>query len=389
MSEGIGKGPLMRYFNHIHVEGFRRLSNFKLELRPLCVLIGANASGKTSVLDAFSLLARSAAGQLKKTLSDMGGISANLTGGDAGRMVFEVSSETAGGEPIHYRLVLKPQGVGYDVDEETLYSRTPTSFLGYIQSLHRATKYLVTRTVERPPRRQPEPGETFLSIDPGEFAESLGFYKQLVSIAHYHTLDVGPRSAVRLPQPMRPADVPGAEGEDLVSCLYTIRESNRDRFELIEETLRAGFHDFQRLDFPPVAAGTLAMTWRDKRFSKPFYMHQLSEGILRFLWLVALLQSPGLPAVTLIDEPEVSLHPELLGLLADLLREASSRTQLIVATHADRLVRFLEPNEVVAMDLQEDGTAAAAWADTLDLDAWLKEYSLDEVWGMGRMGARA
>ena len=186
---------------------------------------------------------------------------------------------------------------------------------------------------------------------------------------------------------MRPADLPGVDGEDLVSCLYSIRESNRDRYELIEETLYAGFHDFQRLDFPPVAAGTLAMTWRDKRFSKPFYMHQLSEGVLRFLWLVTLLQSPGLPAVTLIDEPEVSLHPELLGLLADLLREASTRTQLIVATHADRLVQFLEPKEVVAMDLKDDGTTNAAWADTLDLDAWLKEYTLDEVWGMGRIGS--
>ena len=188
-----------------------------------------------------------------------------------------------------------------------------------------------------------------------------------------------------MPQPLQPAKLPGVDGEDLVSCLFSIRESDRDRFDLIEGTLHAGFHDFERLDFPPVAAGTLAMTWRDKRFSKPFYMHQLSEGVLRFLWLVTLLQSPGLPAVTLIDEPEVSLHPELLGLLADLLREASMRTQLIVATHADRLVRFLEPKEVVAMDLKEDGTTGAAWADTLDLDAWLKEYTLDEVWGMGRM----
>jgi predicted ATPase len=240
-----------------------------------------------------------------------------------------------------------------------------------------------------PPRRQPEPGETALSVDPGPFPEPLALYKQLVSIAHYHTLDVGQRSAVRLPQPLQPAKLPGVDGEDLVSCLFSIRESDRDRFDLIEGTLHAGFHDFERLDFPPVAAGTLAMTWRDKRFSKPFYMHQLSEGVLRFLWLVTLLQSPGLPAVTLIDEPEVSLHPELLGLLADLLREASMRTQLIVATHADRLVRFLEPKEVVAMDLKEDGTTGAAWADTLDLDAWLKEYTLDEVWGMGRMGARS
>ena len=129
--------------------------------------------------------------------------------------------------------------------------------------------------------------------------------------------------------------------------------------------------------------------WRDRRFSKPLYANQLSEGMLRFLWLATLLQSPQLPAVTLIDEPEVSLHPELLSLLADLFREASRRTQVVVATHSDRLVRFLKPSEVVVMDSTDDGMAKLTWADRLDLKEWLDEYSLDEVWRMGRMGARA
>jgi predicted ATPase len=144
-----------------------------------------------------------------------------------------------------------------------------------------------------------------------------------------------------------------------------------------------------RLDFPPVAAGILAMTWKDSNFTRPFYMHQLSEGTLRFLWLATLFQSPGLTAVTLLAEPEVSLHPELLSLLSESMGEASARTQLIVATHADRLIRFLEPNEVIAMDREEDGSVRATWADQLDLDAWLEDYSLDEVRSRGLMGGRA
>jgi predicted ATPase len=91
----------------------------------------------------------------------------------------------------------------------------------------------------------------------------------------------------------------------------------------------------------------------------------------------------------MIDEPKVSLHPELLGLLADLMREASARTQLIIATHSDRLIRFLEPKEVVVMDPDDDGLATATWADDLDIEKWMQEYTLDEVWRMGRMGGRA
>jgi len=221
------------------------------------------------------------------------------------------------------------------------------------------------------------------------FAEPEEFRKQLASSTHYHALDVSAKAPVRLPQPMRNATLPGRNGEELVSCLYMIRETDNNRFESIEDTLRAGFPSYERLNFPPVAAGTLAMTWKDSTSPNPFYMHQLSEGTLRFLWLVTLLQSPGLTSVTMIDEPEVSLHPELLSLLADLFREASARTQLIVATHADRLVRFLKPDEVIATTIKEDGSAAFEWGDEFELDEWLKEFSLDQLWQMGRLGGRS
>ena len=200
---------------------------------------------------------------------------------------------------------------------------------------------------------------------------------------------VGPRSPVKLPQPMKPATLPGVDGEDLVPYLYYLRESNRERFDVIVDSLRAAFADLEELSFPPVAAGVLAMTWKDKNFKKPIYMNELSEGTLRFIWLVSLLLSPNLSTVTMIDEPEVSLHPELLGMLPDIMREASRRTQLIVATHSDRFIRFLRPEEVVVMDIDESGCATATWADSMDVEAWLAEYSLDEVWRMGRMGGRA
>jgi len=191
-----------------------------------------------------------------------------------------------------------------------------------------------------------------------------------------------------MPQKMQPATHPGANGEDLISCLYYLRETERDRFEAVEDTLAVAFPGFRRLNFPPVAAGTLAMTYEDSNFSKPLYMNQLSEGTLRFLWLITLLESPDLTGVTLIDEPEVSLHPQLLSILPEIMREASERTQLVVTTHSGRFIRFLEPSEVLVLDAEE-GLAKPAWADTLDLDQWLREYELDELWVMGRLGGKS
>jgi predicted ATPase len=111
--------------------------------------------------------------------------------------------------------------------------------------------------------------------------------------------------------------------------------------------------------------------------------------MLRFLWLITLLYSPGLTEVTLLDEPEVSLHPELLSILVDVMREVSENKQIVVATHSDRLVRFLRPEEVIVMDFNDDGSVRATWADSLDLNKWLEDYSLDEVWRIGRMGGRS
>jgi len=123
------------------------------------------------------------------------------------------------------------------------------------------------------------------------YREPENLRKTLASCTYYGALDISEKSPIRLPQTMRPAKLPGARGEDLISCLYDLRESDQDRFEWVENILSVAFPDFERLNFPAVAAGTLSMTWTDRNFDQPFYVHELSEGTLRFLWLVTLLQS--------------------------------------------------------------------------------------------------
>jgi predicted ATPase len=379
-------------FKELSIQGFRRLSDVRFSLRPLSVMIGANGTGKTSVLNVLSLLANSAQGKLSEAITDLSGLTSILTYDRAEELHLGISMTVPGHEPLEYSLRLKPQGVSYVINEEILSQQRqphPKPFL-HIDSHGPDIKYFEAdqRKLVRP-NWEHKPLETSLSQVPKMFREPEDFRNRLSSSTFYHVLNVDPRSPVRLPQPMRPATLPGRNGEELVSCLYYLREAERARFEAIEDALRAAFPRFDRLDFPPVAAGTLALAWRETGFSQPLYLHQLSEGTLRFLWLATLLQSPGLTALTLLDEPEVSLHPELLSLLADLLREASTRTQLIVATHSDRLIRFLQPKEIVLMDSTDEGMSTLTWADELDLDEWLKDYSLDELWSNGRLGARS
>jgi predicted ATPase len=301
--------------------------------------------------------------------------------------------DVPGYRPLRYELNLTPSGVGYAISLEVL-SQQRTGYneaFMHIDSHGGDIKYYNKEGYQGlvRPNWEHNPLETSLYQVPKMFREPEELRRILGSVTQYHALDVGTRAPVKLPQQMKPANLPGADGEDLIPFLYYLREGNHDRYEAIEDTLRAAFPSFESLSFPPVAAGMLTMTWKDRNFKKPFFMQELSEGTLRFIWLVSLLQSPGLSTVTMIDEPEVSLHPELLSILADLMREAAKRTQLIVATHSDRFIRFLEPKEIVVMDSDDDGDTTAKWGDSLDLDEWLKEYSLDEVWRMGRMGGRS
>ncbi len=383
----------MHKVNKIRLTGFRRLNELKIEMRPLMVVIGANGVGKTSLLDSLSLLSSSAAGTLNRKLSAMGGVMEVLTRGRSGDILLGAEMVVPGHEPLEYDLYVEPKGQTYSFSRETL-SQTrpgyPKRPFKHIESHYSDIRYfdILTNRLVRPDW-QYNPLESSLSQVPKMFREPEELRQTLSSVTQYHVLDVSQRAPVKLPQQMKPADLPGENGEDLVPFLYNLRESKRDCYEAIEDTLKAAFPGFSELNFPPVAAGMLSMTWKERSFKDPIYMHQLSEGTLRFLWLISLLQSPGLSTITMIDEPEVSLHPELLSNLAELMREAAQRTQIIVATHSDRLVRFLEPKEVVVMDIEENGFTTARWADTLDLDKWLAEYSLDEVWRLGRMGGRS
>jgi len=383
----------MHKVKKIRITGFRRLHEIDIEMRPLMVLIGANSVGKTSILDAVSLLSASAAGKLNMALNSIGGVAEVSTRGQSRKITLEAEMECPGLKPLHYRLEVEARGQGYAIPSEQLTQAIEVKHPGpfkHIESHYDDITYLDAKSgkIVRPDWEH-NPLESSLSQVPKMFAQSEELRRTLSSVSQYHALDVGPRAPVKLPQQLKPALLPGEDGEDLVPFLYNLRESDRDRFEAIEDTLRAAFPGFEGLNFPSAAAGMLSLTWKEKQFRDPIYAHQLSEGTLRFLWLVSLLQSPNLSTVTMMDEPEVSLHPELLSLLADLMKEAAGRTQIIVATHSDRLIRFLEPREVVVMDIGEDGCALAQWADKMDLEKWLKEYSLDEVWRMGRMGGRA
>lgn len=114
---------------------------------------------------------------------------------------------------------------------------------------------------------------------------------------------------------------------------------------------------------------------------------RLSDGTLRYLCLLAILCHPSPPPLICIEEPELGLHPDVLGEIAKLLREASTRTQLIVTTHSDILVDCLSdtPEAVIVCEKDAGGTQMRR-LDAGELKEWLENYSLGELWRRGQLG---
>jgi predicted ATPase len=380
----------MGKLHRMKVGGFRRLRDVDINFtgHPLMVLIGPNGVGKTSFLDAVSLMTASARGKLNEYLSDFGGVARLLTRGQCETLSFHVDMEISESLQMAYTLELAVEGHGYGITRETLLQRESgcAESVPLIDSAFNDIRYYESESRKLvQPNWKYTPLESSLCQVPKMFSRSEEARQTLDDTSRVSILDTGPRSPVKLPQELRPASSPGLNGESLVSFLYNLREREPDHFEKVTDALRAVFPNFKELAFPSVAAGMLALTWRDSNFSMPFYAHELSAGTLRFLWIISLLCMPILPTVTMIDEPDVSLHPDMLNILANCMREASRRTQLIIATHSDRLVHFLRPEEIAVVDMDETGCASVTWADTMDLQKWLEDYSLDDVWHMGEL----
>jgi predicted ATPase len=114
---------------------------------------------------------------------------------------------------------------------------------------------------------------------------------------------------------------------------------------------------------------------------------RLSDGTLRWLMLLIVLLDPTPPPVVCIEEPELGLHPDMISTLADLLRDASTRTQLIVTTHSQSLVsEFSDDPESVCVCEKVDGATRVHRLNKERLSSWLEDYTLGQLWAKGEIG---
>ena len=387
--------------SQLDIEGFRSLRKVSWRPGDLNVIIGPNGSGKSNLLRFLELIAVSAQGRLGKYIQSSGGMSPIVWDGVASSIKFTMKTTPEGGDlgPEHYELELTRLGSGssYKVEKELLINsyksrkgveKRPFKFLERLakaafvfdEGEHKFTT----------PEEFVADEESLLSIASGPFINNHfipPFQKGLASIAVYHDLHTNKDASVRQSAISRMEKRVDPDGQNLISVLHTLYTGDRDFKNDINSAMQAAFgDDFEELVFPPEADQRIQMRIRWKSLKREQSAAELSDGTLRFLFLLTVLASPTPAPIIAIDEPETGLHPSMLPLVAEYAIDASTRSQVILTTHSPQFLdAFAGTRPTTTIAKWENGETTLKTLEGEALEYWLKEYSLGALFKSGEL----
>lgn len=372
-----------------------------IDLHPLNVLIGPNASGKSNLIEAIGVL-RGAAKDLTAHFRERGGIREFMRGDVVSPEIAEIETvvdgpDHASGVPLLHRLHFHALGVHLGIfDEEIQFIPEPDEDIGsFPEPVYdfQGGDPILSRYVghNKPWELEHVEGlkfnQSILSqrSDPRSYPDAYYLADHFSKIAIYQDWTFGGRSRARLAQGAdMPSDflLPDASNLALVVNQLTQRSQMRDK--LLSYLKR--FYEAAQHITTTIEGGSVQL-YIEEVGGRLVPATRLSDGTLRYLSLLTILCHPSPPRLICIEEPELGLHPDVVPTIAELLKEASERTQLVVTTHSDALVSALSdvPESVIVCEPGSEGTTLRR-LDPEKLAAWLEKYTLGELWLSGEIG---
>ncbi|MDP9795120.1 putative ATPase [Catenuloplanes nepalensis] len=354
------------------VEGYRSIRDLTVELAPLTVVTGANGSGKSSLYRALRLLAESARNGAVAAIAREGGLGSARWAGPPGKT-----------GPVSIRLGFAGDGDGYAVD---LGLPVPSSSLfGNDPEIKR--EVLFSGPMLRPAGVLADRAGPLISIRNGRRLEPA-----LEAVAPYDSMlgQYADGPLIRMRERIRrwrfydhlrtDADAParrvtigtrtpilGHDGSDLASALQTIQEIGVNGE--LAGAIDAAFPG-SRIGITDDEDGRLWLKLTQPGLRRPLGTTEFSDGTLRYLLMAAALLTPRPPELLVLNEPETSLHPDLLAPLAGLITTAATRCQILVVTHASALADALGDDAHRIELIKEEGETRVAGLGRFEAPAW-------------------
>ena len=378
-----------------------------IELGPLNVLIGPNGSGKSNVIGAIDLL-RSSATDLVAPIREGGGTEEWLWKGVERMPVARLDATIRLPDrksplrhkfsfvSVRQRFALVDEQLDYEVEELNEDKKTAFSYslnkgdpvfdIPEDNDDDRTTGSKKSTRLFRDEYLTPNQSVLSQLRDPTQYPEITYLSDNYKRFKLFRNWNLGRDSSLRRPQPVdMPSDFLAEDASNLGLVLNHL-DLMGDVRSLLFSQIEQFYEQFERYQVY-FQGGTVQVFFHERELFRPVPATELSDGTLRFLCLVSILCHPSPPPLICIEEPEIGLHPDILPIIAELLIEASHRTQVIVTTHSDILVDALShvPEAVMVCEKESNATSVSRLNQN-ELREWLKEYTLGDLWLRGQLG---
>jgi predicted ATPase len=358
------------------VSGYRSIRNLVLPLERLNVITGGNGTGKSSLYRALRLLADAAQGRAIASLASEGGLQSMLWAGPetvskAMKRKDVPVQGTVRRNSVALKLGFASEDYGYAIDlglpipHVSLFNRDPEIKAEAVwagEILKRSNVFAsrvnqVVQVLAEDGRRIVQmsdlaPYDSMMThaADPKSLRELLALRERMRSWRFYDHFRTDRDAPARTSRVGTRTFALASDGADLAAALQTIIE-NGD-----EQSLGAAIDDAfsgSSIGIDEVE-GVLEFRMQQHGLLRPLRASELSDGTLRYLLLVAALMTPRPPPLAVLNEPETSLHPDLIAPLGRLIANASQRSQLIVVTHSAKLVQLLRESGGAVYELVKE-----------------------------------
>ncbi len=376
----------------VTIKGYRSVRSLNLPIETCAVFVGENGVGKTNLYKALGLLHRAADGTITRAIAEEGGINSVLWAGPRkrGRPVrlilrahFDELDHGGDGLPHSYGVEIglrRPTDAAFEIEplvkEERLVIRHG---MRDVVMMERKGGFVALRNEagSRETHRDAVlPSETALAAfrDGARYPELEAVRRELSDWRLYHDFRTDAGSPIR--QPCHAVTTPtlSADGRDLAAVLATLFVIREDVTELAA-AIDDAFPGAQLAAFDEGAWCRFEMRFPD--MPRPFGMHELSDGTLKYLCLLGALTGYRLPSLVALNEPEASLHPSLLAPLARLIARAAFKTRVWIVTHSEALAAAIgeETGKPPRRVVKEEG---ATWIEGLKLTGEYREEDDEE-----------
>jgi predicted ATPase len=354
------------------IKGFKSIKTMDLELRPLNILIGANGAGKSNLISFFKMLNEMMAGRLQQYIGISGSAQSLLHFGPKVTLQIEAQLEfIINNAKDTYNLRLFFAAVDTLIfGEETL------SFLQKDWSFPRTDSLGAGHKETKINEEAEKKGSNTARI----LRKSLNYCR----VYHFH--DTSPTAAVRLAGYVGDTRWLSPDAGNLAALLLRFRDDNNTVYQRIIKTIRLIAPFFDDFVLEP-RANNVILNWREKDSDQVFGPHQFSDGTLRAICLTTLLLQPeeDLPELIIVDEPELGLHPYALNVVAAMFGKASYHTQILISTQSSSFLDNFNPEDVITVN-REGKESQFKRLNSEELETWLEEYSLGEIWEKNIIG---